>query len=141
MIEFLNKLKNLFVKSKSDSMEWTLYGLDSKGHFFLYNKESVHHVTNEIVNVMTKRYFSDEQRNELIQRYKNMGHPIEGYDELSHEVGLVMINTRERKLQLLSVTHYDKKDRVLYFGQSHTDDWTDIVPGSIYDDLRETVSK
>lgn len=52
-----------------------------------------------------------------------------------------MINTRERKLQYLSITHYDKKGRVLYFGRSNTDNWEDIVPGSIHDGLRETVSK
>ena len=134
------------IESKQDTVNgssngWVEYDRDNYGDVYFYNKASVKHTTNDIVQVWCKVVYSDEDRKMLIQQLRKAGLPSNGYNKLSHRLHLEKIDYKKRKYQTLSLSEYDTDGRVLFSGSSDKQDWEHIIPDSIMDTLQKKVCK
>ena len=110
-----------------------------KENIYFYNRVSVKHIKEDIVQVWGKVVFSDEAREKDIQGMRKWGLSTEGYDKLSHTLDLYEIDCKNQRYQFLSVTHYDTDGSVIKGLSYDKPDWTHILPNSIMDNLRKKV--
>ena len=110
-----------------------------KENVYLYNRVSVKHIKEDIVQVWGKVVFSDEARGKDIQGMRKWGLSTEGYDKLSHTLDLYEIDCKKKMDNLLSISHYDMDNKILYHHSYDKPDWNYIISSSMFDYLREIV--
>jgi len=109
------------------SEDWVKYGEYPDGSVLSYDKDSVGDRTRYIKQVWFRRDVSSRSREKLIQRMKDQGFPVDGYDKLSHHVVLFVINCRELKSKALSTIDYDIEGKELFRNSSiEQPDWDNI---------------
>lgn len=138
-IESKQDAENGTINCSSD--EWVEYDRDYYGDVYFYNKASVQHTAKDIIQVMCKVVYSDEDRNKLIRELRKNGLPSKGYNKLSHRLHLEKIDYKGRKYQTLSLSEYDTDGRILFRGSSDKPGWEHIIPDSIMDTLQKKVCK
>jgi len=113
------------------SENWVKYVEYPDGSVLSYDKDSVADRTRYIKQVWFRRDVSSRSREKLIQRMKEQGFPVEGYDKLSHHVVLFVINCREMKSKALSTIDYDTEGKELFRNSSiDQPDWDSIQSGN-----------
>lgn len=123
------------------SDEWVELEKSKKGDVFSYNKGNIKHSIKGIVQVWCKHSFSDEGREEYIQKLIDRGVPTKLYDKLSHTLYLHEIDCREGMSRIVSITYYDTDGHVLDSFSSDEPDWSHIPPKTTRDTLRKKVCK
>jgi len=109
------------------SENWVKYGEYPDGSVLSYDKDSVADRTRYIKQVWFRRDVSSQSRAKLLERMKDQGFPVEGYDKLSHHVVLFVINCREMKSKALSTIDYDTEGKALFQDSSiDQPDWDNI---------------
>ncbi|HOO40026.1 MAG TPA: hypothetical protein PK425_02410 [Syntrophales bacterium] len=109
------------------SENWVKYGEYPDGSVLSYDQDSIGERTRYIKQVWFRRDVSSQGREKLIQRMKDQGFPVEGYDRLSHHVVLFVMNCREMKSKALSTIDYDTEGKELFRNSSiDQPDWDDI---------------
>jgi len=120
--------------------DWVKYG-GYKENIYLYNRVSVKHMKEDIVQVWGKIVFSVEGRKKDILDMRKWGLSTKGYDKLSHILDLYEIDCKGRMSRILYVTHYDTDGSVIKSFTYDKPDWSYIPPGSKMDTLRKKVCK
>jgi len=123
------------------SDDWLEYGKDTSGDVFSYDKTTIQYRTKDVVQVWTKKVYSDKGREELGQMKIKNERWTEDYDRLSHDVTLYEIDCKKQRSQVVSFTYYDT-DSIVFKSYSYDKpSWSYITPDSQYDILRKIVCK
>lgn len=131
----------LFVTPVIGSSDWAEYGVSKNDNVYFYNKVSIKHGTDDIVQVWDKMVYSDEGREKDFQYYKKRGWLTEGRDKLSHQLTLNEINCKKGMNRILSLIEYEKDGGILSSNSFDKPNWVYIVPGSMMNILQEKVCK
>jgi hypothetical protein len=132
----------LLVTTVNGSSDWVECERSNTGNVLFYNKVSIKHRTEDIVQVWYKLVYSDEGREECIQQLKNRGFLIkEEWDRLSYRLALKEIDCKKEMSRFLSVIFYDTDGSVLSRDSYDKPKWDYMVPGSMMDILRKKVCK
>lgn len=106
---------------------WVQYLKSADGTVLSYDKDSIADRTKSIKQVWFRRDVSFISREKLIQKMKDQGFPVAGYDKLSHHVVLFVINCKEQKSKPLSTIDYDTEGKELFRnGSIDQPNWDDI---------------
>jgi hypothetical protein len=126
------------VKGASDWEEFKTH----KGNIYSYNKATIKHGTNDIVQVWVKTVYSYEGKERHIRYMKKHGvSTTKGWDKLSDRLSLVEVDCKKEKTRGLSITYYDTDGGVLHSQSSAKQDWRSIAADSLFDILRKKVCK
>jgi len=122
-----NKVINSLNKNKEIIKEnWVEYIRTSNGNVFFYDKDSVNHPSDEIVQILNIVYYSDEGKKKCIQEYREQGNRINCFDKLSYTTSLLEINCKDLKYKTLSIVDYDTDGELLFKGKPYQPDWDHI---------------
>jgi len=138
---FLPILVNLLFVSSVFGSDWVVYWSYNYGNVYSYDRVSIKHRTKNIVQVFGKMDYSYESKEREIQRRINDGVSTKGYDKLSHNVSLIEIDCKKRKVNYLLGIEYDTDGNILSKFSSERTKWFEIVPDTVMDTLREKVCK
>ena len=128
-----------FVNGFSD--EWVEYGRSKSGNVYSYNKVNIKRSIKGIVQVSCKYDFSDEGREEYIQKLRDREMSTKRYEKLSHTLNLLEIDCRKGMYRIVSITYHDTDGHVTDSYSSDEQDWSNIPPKTIEDTLRKKVCK
>ena len=108
------------------SDDWVEYGRSYDDNVYFYNSVRIKPTTKDIVQVLTKKVYSDVGKQEYIEERRKVDFTTEGYEKLSHTLDLYEIDCKKKMDNLLSITHYDTEDKVLYSHSYDKPDWNYI---------------
>ena len=131
----------LVTSINGSSDDWVEYQKSKNGDVFLYDKVSVQHTTQYIVQVWGKCVFSDKGREEYIRDRKNKGVSTEWSERVTQVLYLYGIDCKKRRSQIISITEYDMDGNILSSNSYDKPGWSSIPPDSRVDNLREEVCK
>ena len=123
------------------SDEWVEYGRSKSGNVYSYNKVNIKRSIKGIVQVSCKYDFSDEGREEYIQKLRDREMSTKRYEKLSHTLNLLEIDCRNGMYRIVSITYHDTDGHVTDSYSSDEQDWSNIPPKTIEDTLRKKVCK
>lgn len=139
--ELLQDISAVPEKKVDNSSDWVEYGTTQVG-IHLYNKEKIKYKTNDIVQVWSKLTYTREGKEVLLQNIqRDTGSIPEGWNKVSHSIDLFDVNCKENVHRTLSRTIYDTDGRVLLDDPYKNQNWEDIVPDSILNDLKKEICK
>lgn len=126
---------------QNSSSDWVKYKEDNDGNVYLYDKMKIKKdLENNTIQVWAKQLFSDEGRTIELQARIKDGLSIEGYDKLAYKICRYEIDCRQQGIIILSISHFDKDGKSLYFGTDkgekkmfHID--PDSTSGSLFKEL------
>ena len=121
------------------SDDWVEYGRSYNDNVYFYNSVRIKPTTKDIVQVLTKKVYSDVGKQEYIEERRKVDFTTEGYDKLSHTLDLYEIDCKKKMNNLLSISHYDMDNKILYHHSYDKPDWNYIISSSMFDYLREIV--
>lgn len=120
--------------------DWVEYE-ENNNFITSYNKVTIKHRLNSIVQVWCKRVFSDEGREGENQIRRDYGVWTERYDKLSYTINLYEINCKKGMFRIISGINYDTDGIVLDSYSNEKVKWDYIVPDTMIDSLRKKVCK
>ena len=123
------------------SDDWVEYGRSKSGNVYSYNKVNIKHSIKGMVQVWCKYDFSDEGREEYIQKLRDREMSTKRYEKLSHTLNLLEIDCRKGMYRIVSITYHDTDGHVTDSYSSDEQDWSNIPPKTIEDTLRKKVCK
>jgi hypothetical protein len=124
------------------SFGWVKYKTDNDDNVYFYKKETIKHLTKDIVQVSIKTVFSDEGKKYELKFLGENGLPdAKKYNSLSYEISLEKIDCKNNRSQFLSLTSYDADDKILFPYSYKEQKWEDINPDSLLDILQKKVCK
>jgi hypothetical protein len=107
---------------------WKFLQTNSQGEFF-YDSENITRSKGNIVGVWLKIVYSKEFKEK------------EGLDDLNQTVGLWEINCQDKKVCLLSTSHYSKEGEISAPQVWLPPEWKSIAPNTIMDTLYKELCK
>ncbi len=107
---------------------WKFLQTNSQGEFF-YDPENITRSKGNIVGVWLKIVYSKEFKEK------------EGLDDLNQTVGLWEINCQDKKVCLLSTSHYSKEGEISAPQVWLPPEWKSIAPNTIMDTLYKELCK
>lgn len=110
---------------------------ENKNYIIFYDKNSIKHISNSIVQVWCKRVFSDEGRETENQIRRKYGVWTEQYDKLSDTKNLYEINCKKGMFRIISGINYDTDGFVLDSYSNEKMEWSSMVPDTMIDSLRK----
>jgi hypothetical protein len=119
--------------------DWVHYGRDDLGNDSFYDRDSIRNVSKGVIQVWTKRVYSDAGRESVINDYEKIGVEAIGYESLSYSKELFFINCLDRKCRRNHGVDYAIDGHVLQEYQDGT--WTALSPDSALDTLMKEVCK
>jgi hypothetical protein len=130
----------LLLTSVNGAEDWVKYSVDKEGNAYSYNKITIKHRTENVVEVWEKVVFSNAGKEKYVQNLKNMGWWMEGWDKFSYSVFLNEIDCKKEMSRILSGTDYDANGSPLKnISSDELKEWIDIVSDSMMDTLRKEV--
>lgn len=119
------------------SDNWILFHKHKFGNYY-YDAESIKKTSSSEINLWTKQIYNDAGRRDYIQKRRDSGSTIDGYQNLKEVKGLFDLNCEERKIRNLIIEEYTKRGNLLYsFETVHP--WGNIASGSIGEVLLNAV--
>lgn len=132
----------LYVSCDKISYEWVKYHDDNEGNAFFYKKgKTTKDGDRHIAQAWGKEVYSAKGKEKELQSRIKDGLSNQGYDKLSYKKCLYEIDCREQKISILSISHYNSDDKILYSGGSDIRRWFEIETNSTSDHLRREVCK
>lgn len=116
----------IFHSTKADGADWRFLQVNDEGEFS-YDAENITRSETNIVGIWLKIVYSEE--------YKRR----EGLGSLSQTVGLWEVDCHDKKVCLLSMSHYSKGEEMPTPRIFLSPEWKSIVPGTIIDVLFKTL--
>lgn len=107
---------------------WKFLQTNSQGEFF-YDSENITRSKGNIVGVWLKIVYSKEFKEK------------EGLDDLNQTVGLWEINCQDKKVSLLSTSHYSEEGEISAPQVWLPPEWKSIAPNTIMDTLYKELCK
>lgn len=107
---------------------WMFLQTNSQGEFF-YDSENITRSKGNIVGVWLKIVYSKEFKEK------------EGLDDLNQTVGLWEINCQDKKVSLLSTSHYSEEGEISAPQVWLPPEWKSIAPNTIMDTLYKELCK
>lgn len=117
--------------SEPDSKEWDLFGKDSVGGVYYYNKTNMTKSYN-IISFRLYYIIPDDERKERIERMKkyDLKKSVE-YQNYDHDISVVEIDCKNRMTKVKEFTEYDNQGNVLEHNVNKDSKWKSILPGNI----------
>jgi len=103
-------------------VDWRFLRTDAQGEFF-YDMENITRLSKNTVGVWLKIVYSEKFKKQ------------EDLDHLSQTVGLWEINCQEKKICLLSTSHYSERGEISAPQIWLPPDWKSIAPNTVMDAL------
>jgi len=128
----------LLVTTVMGSDDWVEYGRMESIGIYLYNKDSIKHPTNDMVQVTNKLVLSDKGRELLIKMRRSSS---EKFEKSSYMTTKYNIYCKKDLRSILSITVYDKNGHVLSDDSNREPIWGSITPDTMDDKLRKKVCK
>jgi hypothetical protein len=123
----------------SDKNDLIQYG-KFQGSVYSYNKTSIKHKTNNVVQVWRKLTYSNEHKERDIQMLVKSGlYTRQQLERLSYDLTLYEINCENSRSRLISIICYDMNDNVLLQRSNDKAKWEYIAPKSEEYYLRKQV--
>lgn len=102
--------------------DWKFLRTDAQGEFF-YNMETINRPSKSTVGVWLKIVYSEKFKKQ------------EALDRLSHTVGLWEIDCQDKKMCLLSTSHYSEEGEISAPQIWLPPEWKSITPNTVMDAL------
>jgi hypothetical protein len=129
LLPLLSVLFCLLFVSPALGSDWVEIGRNGDS-VFLYDKESVKHISDNIVQVLDRCDYNDEGRKKFFQQRIETGLSTKGYENFSYQVYTIQINCQDKKMKTLKKTHYDADGKVLFNFSYDQPQWKSVIPGS-----------
>ena len=113
-----------------DSKEWNLFGKDSGGGVYYYDKTNMTKLS-DIISLKLYYIVTDDERKERIERIKkyDLKKSVE-YQNYDHDISVVEIDCKNRLTKVKEFTEYDHQGNVLRHNVNSDSEWKSILPGS-----------
>jgi hypothetical protein len=108
--------------------DWKFLETNFQGEFF-YDSENITRTSEHIIEVWLKIVYSDKFKKQ------------EDLSDLSQTVGLWEINCQDKKMCLLSTSHYSKEGEISAPQIWLPPEWKTIAPGTMMDNLYKELCK
>jgi hypothetical protein len=118
----------IFSHTKLYGADWKFLQTDFQGEFF-YDSENMTRTSEHVIGVWLKIVYSEKFKEQ------------EDLISLSQTVGLWEINCQERKVSLLSTTHYSKEGQISAPQVWLPPEWKSIGSGTMMDTLYKELCK
>jgi hypothetical protein len=118
----------IFHYTRVDGVNWKFLQANEEGEF-LYDTETITRSTANTVEILLKIVYSKE--------YKEK----EGLDPITQTIGLWEIDCHDKKVCLLSMSHYSKDEEISAPRIFLPPEWKSIAPGTMMDTLYKTLCK
>ena len=114
------------------------YVIESKYSLQYYNPENIAYPSTGIVRGWLKIVPTEEGKEWEIQRRKEKGLPIKGFENYDHEMELEEVDCSAKRIRLLSSVFYDTRGNVIdsFSGKG---EWDHVVPESIGEAIYESM--
>ena len=120
--------------------DWEIFHESKDGVDSYYNVNLIRYTSKDTVEVWTKIFVSDDEKNMMTEHMTKDGYPLNGWDRWRYSLCLIEINCNERSSRRIQVTYYDDKGKVLDSGLSkRVGNWELIVPDSLGGNLLKKV--
>jgi hypothetical protein len=113
--------------------DWKFYG-STENYLGYYDAQSITSPSKNIVRVWTRLVWTEKG---VLGWVEDLGEKCEN---LSHTIFLQEVNCAEKKLRLLSETHYDNKGSVIK-SFSSPGEWRFIIPETVTESLYKEICK
>ena len=112
------------------SKGWDLFGKDSGGGVYYYNKTNMTK-SSDIISFKLYYIVTDDERKERIERIKkyDLKKSIE-YQNYDHDISVVEVDCKNRLTKVKEFTEYDHQENVLKHNINKDSEWKSILPGS-----------
>jgi hypothetical protein len=118
----------MFWDSETVGEDWKFFQKNFKGEYY-YDTDRITRSSENAIGIWLKIVYSEKFLKE------------EGLEDLTQTIGLWEINCKEKKVCLLSTSHFSKEGEVSPPQVQLPPEWSSITPGSIMDTLHQVLCK
>jgi hypothetical protein len=124
---------------KPDNKIWELYGKDSFGRVYYYNKINLIKSSN-IISAWSYTIESNDSKKAMVERWKNIDREKSvKYQHYNHTILGDEFDCEKKLKRRKEYIWYDDKENVIDQYINKNSNWTSIVPESIYESLYKKI--
>ena len=122
-------------------MEWKKFGTDKDGdHYYRFDESSK--AFPDILSVKTRLVYSDEGKKGYIAQRQAAKLPVQNFEQLKSRTVLYGLNcvSKTKEICVLEIFELAEDGKTLDYAKAGSyKQWSDIPPGSVYDELQRII--